>query len=218
MLGVPSSLNELLLLFAPCFSRPTFETFRRWLWGRSRRPAPRTVCGMLVGARLSGGLASLPRASVLQSRRAGRSMSSGCGSPTSSSSGCWRPRRADGVGDRRHAAAPAGTQDPRRLLASRRDRQRRQGDVAWGNNWVVVGIVVGCRSWSGPSACRSVPLLAAQAHTDRQGQARSRAARKARLARGMVDMIAARYPEQDRCRRRCRLRPGRGAACPSASR
>jgi SRSO17 transposase len=54
MLCVPSSLEELLLLFAPCFSRPTFETFRAMVVGQVSQTSLRTVCGMLVGSRLSG--------------------------------------------------------------------------------------------------------------------------------------------------------------------
>ena len=54
MLCVPSSLEELLLLFAPCFSRPTFETFRAMVVGQISQTSLRTVCGMLVGSRLSG--------------------------------------------------------------------------------------------------------------------------------------------------------------------
>ncbi len=54
MLCVPSSLDELLLLFAPCFSRPTFQTFRAMVVGQISQTSLRTVCGMLVGSRLSG--------------------------------------------------------------------------------------------------------------------------------------------------------------------
>ena len=54
MLCVPSSLDELLLLFAPCFSRPTFQTFRALVVGQISQTSLRTVCGMLVGSRLSG--------------------------------------------------------------------------------------------------------------------------------------------------------------------
>lgn len=54
MLCVPSSLNELLLLFAPCFTRPTFETFRALVVGQISQTRLRCVTGMLVGARLSG--------------------------------------------------------------------------------------------------------------------------------------------------------------------
>lgn len=54
MLCVPSSLNELLLLFAPCFSRPTFRTFCALVVGQTSQTQLRCVTGMLIGARLSG--------------------------------------------------------------------------------------------------------------------------------------------------------------------
>ncbi len=53
MLCVPSSLNELLLLFAPCFTKPTLQTFRALMVGQIAQPRLRCVTGMLVGARLS---------------------------------------------------------------------------------------------------------------------------------------------------------------------
>src|SRR5450755_379339 len=54
MLCLPVSLEELLVLFAPCFSRPTFRTFRALVVGQVSQTGLRTVTGMLVGARLSG--------------------------------------------------------------------------------------------------------------------------------------------------------------------
>jgi len=54
MLCLPSSLNELLLLFATCFSRPTYRTFCGMVAGHISQTSLRTVCGMLVGSRLSG--------------------------------------------------------------------------------------------------------------------------------------------------------------------
>ena len=65
MLCVPSSLNELLLLFAPCFSRPTFRTFCALVVGQISQTRLRCVTGMLIGAAV-GGLASRPYAPVLQ--------------------------------------------------------------------------------------------------------------------------------------------------------
>jgi len=53
MLCVPSSLNELLILFAPCFTRPTFEVFRAMVVGQVAQTRLRCVTGMLIGARLS---------------------------------------------------------------------------------------------------------------------------------------------------------------------
>jgi hypothetical protein len=54
MLCLPSSLNELLLLFARCFSRSTYQTFRALVGGQISQAGLRTVTGMLVGACLSG--------------------------------------------------------------------------------------------------------------------------------------------------------------------
>lgn len=54
LLHVPASLDGLLVLLRPCFTQPTFQTFRGLLVGQVSQTAQRTVCGMLVGARLSG--------------------------------------------------------------------------------------------------------------------------------------------------------------------
>jgi hypothetical protein len=54
LLHVPASLDGLLVLLRPCFSQPTFQTFRGLLVGQVCQTGQRTVCGMLVGARLSG--------------------------------------------------------------------------------------------------------------------------------------------------------------------
>ena len=51
---VPGSLDGLLSLLTPCFTQPTFQTFRALLVGQVSQTGLRTVCGMLVGARLSG--------------------------------------------------------------------------------------------------------------------------------------------------------------------
>ena len=53
-LDVPASLDALLSLLGPCFSQPSFQTFRALLVGQVCQTGQRTVCGMLVGARLSG--------------------------------------------------------------------------------------------------------------------------------------------------------------------
>lgn len=54
LLDVPASLDGLLVLLRPCFTQPTFQTFRGLLVGQICQTQQRTVCGMLVGARLSG--------------------------------------------------------------------------------------------------------------------------------------------------------------------
>lgn len=50
---LPGSLSDLLSVFRSCFTKPTFRTFVALLSGLVARPARRTVCGMLVGAGLS---------------------------------------------------------------------------------------------------------------------------------------------------------------------
>lgn len=52
-LALPTSLLALLTAFRPCFTAPTFTTFCALCMGFVAQPARRTVCGMLVGARLS---------------------------------------------------------------------------------------------------------------------------------------------------------------------
>lgn len=54
LLHVPVSLDGLLSLLAPCFTQPTFQTFRALVVGQVAQTGRRTVCGMLVGARLAG--------------------------------------------------------------------------------------------------------------------------------------------------------------------
>ena len=54
MLCLPSSLNELLLLVATCFSRPTYRTFCALVIGQISQTRLRCVTGMLIGALVSG--------------------------------------------------------------------------------------------------------------------------------------------------------------------
>ena len=49
LLHVPVSLDGLLSLFGPCFSQPSFQTFRAMILGQVSQTGRRTVCGMLVG-------------------------------------------------------------------------------------------------------------------------------------------------------------------------
>jgi hypothetical protein len=51
--AVPASFEEMLKEFAPCFSAWTFPVFCALACGLVAQSARRTVCGMLVGARLS---------------------------------------------------------------------------------------------------------------------------------------------------------------------
>jgi DDE superfamily endonuclease len=52
--SLPRSLADLLIVFGPCFTAPTFATFRAMVAGFLTQPGLRTVTGMLVGAGLAG--------------------------------------------------------------------------------------------------------------------------------------------------------------------
>ncbi len=53
-LHVPGSLDRLLSLLAPCFSQPTFQTFRALLVGFVGRVGEHTITGMWQAVRLAG--------------------------------------------------------------------------------------------------------------------------------------------------------------------
>ncbi len=52
--SLPRSLADLLIVFRPCFTAPTFATFRAMVAGFLAQPGLRTVTGMLAGAGLAG--------------------------------------------------------------------------------------------------------------------------------------------------------------------
>lgn len=141
MLCLPSSLNELLLLFEPCFTKPTFQTFQAMVAGQIAQTRLRCVTGMLVGARLSG---------VWHHARAHRFFSHAR----------WS---ADDLGltlaalivERLLAAAGPLVVVVDDSLLKRRGRQvfgclwhhdasanSKKGSFAWGNSWVTAGINV----------------------------------------------------------------------------
>jgi hypothetical protein len=73
--SLPRSLADLLIVFGPCFTAPTFRTFCALVTGFLAQPGRHTVTGMLAGARLAG------RWHTGSSRQlAGRPMRSAC---------CW---------------------------------------------------------------------------------------------------------------------------------
>ena len=49
---VPCSLVDLLTVFRPCFTGPSFRTFISLVVGPIAQTRRRTVCGMLIGAGL----------------------------------------------------------------------------------------------------------------------------------------------------------------------
>ena len=141
MLCLPSSLNELLLLFATCFSRPTYRTFCALVVGQISQTRVRCVTGMLIGARLSG---------VWHHTRAHRFFSHAR----------WC---ADELGLKVAEVIVSRLLSPDQplvvpiddTLAKRRGRKvfgcfwhhdatanSRKGSLAWGNNWVTAGINV----------------------------------------------------------------------------
>jgi hypothetical protein len=76
--SLPRSLADLLIVFGPCFTAPTFGTFCALVTEFLAQPGRRTVTGMLAGA---PGRALAPRSRTGSSRQpAGRPMRSAC---------CW---------------------------------------------------------------------------------------------------------------------------------
>ncbi len=52
-INTPSSLDELLFLFRPCFTAPTYKTFRALCVGFLVRIGPHTITGCLIASRMS---------------------------------------------------------------------------------------------------------------------------------------------------------------------
>lgn len=193
---VPASLDALLSLFAACFTKPTLQTFRALVVGQISQTGLRTVCGMLVGARLSG---------VWDHCRCHRFFSRAR----------WSP---DELGLRLAALIVERLLEPGAPLLVALDdtlvhrlgrkihgcfwhhdatANSDRAAVAWGNNWVVVGIVVRL-----PFLERSVclPVLFRLWRPKRKHIAKDRPdpqrPGKPELARALVDLLAARFPER----------------------
>ena len=191
---VPVSLSELLVLFASCFTRPSFQTFSALVVGQVSQSGLRTVTGMLVGSRLSG---------VWHHCRAHRFFSHAR----------WS---VDELGLRLAVLVVERFCDPdAAVLVSVDDTLlRRRGRkihgcfwhhdatannagtaTAWGNNWVVVGVVVRL-----PFLERSVclPVLFRLWQPRRKhlakGQPDPERPGKPELARELIDMLARRLP------------------------
>jgi len=196
MLCLPSSLEGLLVLLAPCFTRPTFRTFRALVVGQISQTGLRTVTGMLVGARLSG---------VWHHARAHRFFSNARWSPDK-----LGLRLLDVIVERLvEPGAPLVLPVDDTLLhrlgrkvhatfwhhdaTANSDRAA----VAWGNNWVVVGVLVRL-----PFMARTVclPILFRLWRPRRKQIAKGKPdperPSKPELAREMVDLIAARFPDR----------------------
>jgi hypothetical protein len=190
LLHVPGSLDGLLVLLCPCFTQPTFQTFRALLLGQVSQTGSRTVCGMLVGAGLSG---------VWERSRAHRFFSHAR----------WSP---DELGLRIAVLIAERLTDPdtpvtiaiddtllqrwgRRVWGCfyHHDATANSGRsaVAWGNNWVVVGIVVRLAIVDRP-VCLPVlfRLWRPRRKEIRKGTPDPERPSKPLLARELVDLLA----------------------------
>ncbi len=197
MLFVPSSLDQLLVLFADCFTRPTFETFRGLVVGQVSQTGLRAVTGMLVGARLSG---------VWHHARAHRFFGHARWSVDE-----LGLRLAELIVERfSDPAAPVLVVLDDTLL-HRLGRKvhgcfwhhdatanSRQAAVAWGNNWVVLGIIVRL-SFLERSVCLPVLFRLWQPRRKQfaeRGKPDPERPGKVKLARELVDLLAARLPDR----------------------
>jgi hypothetical protein len=196
LLHVPGSLDGLLSLLAPCFTQPTFQTFRALLVGQVSQTGRRTVCGMLVGAKLSG---------VWEHSRAHRFFSHARWSPDELGlriavliaqrlldSGVPIVVALDDTLLQRWGRKVYGCFYHHDATANS-DRSA----VAWGNNWVVVGIVVRLAIVDRP-VC--LPVLFRLWRPRRKqipkGKRDPQRPSKPQLARELVDLLAARLGDR----------------------
>jgi len=181
---LPGSLSAVLAALRPCFTAPTFRVFTALVAGLLAQPVGRTVCGMLVGAGL---------ARVWHHARAHRFFSAAR----------WCPRQvglllAEVIVTGLLVPGSAITVVVDDTLFRRRGRKVHaagwfhdgsaagQTKLGFGNNWVVVAIVVTLPFLSRPVA---VPVLAALAVKG--------GASKPDLARELVDLLADHFPNHE---------------------
>ncbi len=196
LLHVPASLDGLLSLLRPCFTQPTFQTFRALVVGQVSQTGLRTVCGMLIGARLS---------TVWHHARAHRFFSHAR----------WRVdelglRVAELICERLCDPAGALLVAIDDTLLHRLGRKvhgsfwhhdatanSQQATVAWGNNWVVVGIVVRL-GFLDRAVCLPVMFCLWRPRREHiaKGKPDPERPSKPALAREMVDLLAARLAER----------------------
>jgi len=191
---VPSSLDALLVLFGSCFTRPSFQTFRALVVGQVSQTGLRTVTGMLVGSRLAG---------VWHHCRAHRFFSHARWSVDE-----LGLRLAVLVVERfvePGAAVLVAVDDTLMHRLGRKihgcfwhhdaTANSNRTAVAWGNNWVVVGIVVRV-PFLERSLCLPVLLRLWQPRRKQIAKGKPDPGRpgKPELAREMIDLLAARLP------------------------
>jgi hypothetical protein len=184
--SLPRSLSDLLACFQACFTAPTFGTFTALVAGFLAQPGLRTVTGMLAGARLAG---------RWHHARAHRFFSAAR----------WS---ADQVGLALLEVIVARLLDPAapiRLVVDDSLFKRRGRKVfgtswhydtaatghrrtAWGNCWVVVGVLVQLPFAAHRQVC--LPVLA------RLWQPRQPGHSKLDLAGELVSLIAGHHPDR----------------------
>jgi hypothetical protein len=181
---LPGALSRVLVTFPPCFTAPTFPTFTMLVAGLFAQPVERTVCGMLTGAGLARGW---------HHSRAHRFFSTSR----------WNPRLvglllAELIVTRLLAAdAPITVAIDDTLFRRRGKKVHTAGwfhdgsatgkvTLGFGNNWVVVAIIVTLPFCSRPVA---LPVLAALALKG--------GATKPDLARDLLDVIAEHFGDRD---------------------
>jgi hypothetical protein len=184
--SVPRSLADLLAVVGPCFTAPTFRVFQAMVCGLIAQPGLRTITGMLAGARLAG---------VWHHARAHRFFAAAR----------WS---ADQLGLAACDLIVGGLLDPNapiclvvddslfkrtgrkihgagwRYDATAQGRKR----VAWGNTWVVVGVLVDLPFVAHRQVCLPVGARLWQPRQPGRG--------KLDLALELVGLVANRYPDR----------------------
>jgi hypothetical protein len=182
---LPASLTVLLARFRPCFTAPTFTTFTWLCCGFLAQTGRRTVTGMLTGVRL---------ARVWSHHRAHRFFSRAC----------WQADQlgllladlivevllAPGASVRLVVDDSLFRRSGRKVYGAAWHHDplaRGRGRVAWGNNWVVVGILVDLPFVAHRSVC--LPVLARLWRPKRTGT-------RLELGVELVGLLADRYPDR----------------------
>jgi hypothetical protein len=181
---LPGAFTRVLATFRPCFTAPTFQTFTMLVAGLFAQPVARTVCGMLTGAGL---------ARVWHHSRVHRFFSGAR----------WNPHQVGLLLAELIVTQLLGPGAPITVAIDDtlfRRRGKKIHAVGWfhdgsaagqvklgfGNNWVVVAIVVTLPFCTRPVA---LPVLAALAVKG--------GATKPDLARDLLDQIAEHFGDRD---------------------
>lgn len=192
MLKLPDSLTSFLFLFRPCFTAPTFETFTRLCIGQITCIGERTVTGLLQAANMVG-FWHHSRAHDFFSRTRWSPDEVGfrlldflVGHLTCESSplslvvdDTLFPRSGKKVADRflhHDGGAPQG--------AGRH--------IRWGNNWVVVGLLVKLPFMNSRTVCLPVLFRVWRPRDEEHPERLS----KPELARQLVNLVIQRYAER----------------------